>query len=697
MGTQSMRPKYKEDVTYIPTSDGVYVRSSKSRLMLKGKSLYPLLDHLVPHLNGNVTLEELTAGLGPARQRMVRQLLEKLLAHDFVKDTSQQRCHLLCPEEMAAYAANITYLDTLSPSAPQMFATFRQQRLLLTGCRESISALVQAGLQSGVKHLGVLAAPQESGDADCLIPCDTEQAVQWMSAPCWEDESEVRAAIQGCDAVLQIAGPAELPRARMLNRLCLDEGKVLIQAIVQDEQAWIGPLVNAETGNCWECAWRRWQANREAVSGEPAGAWPLARADATLIAQRLLFALFQSVTRAGADLLTGRISVLDLTTWQSESHRFLPHPQCLACQQPQVPSAAQFLAQIQQLQQQPPLEREDFFSALAGCIDARCGLFMTLDFLPFMQVPLAVSAVTLASPEPAHGRPVFHEIIATGIDPQEARERALFKACEYYAAHCVTVGSLCLAESVLQQPPALIVRDLVLGADPTLAQSPGWTWALDLQTDQATAVPLFCLPPERGVASGKSWEEAVCQALLDWCTFLTLADMQNAPGLYARVDLAQVSFTSAGAYLSRLLKTVAARVTIYDVTGSLGVPTFAVCLDERVVAYTAHYETGLALEMGLAQVLQQYQAEHFQQAACALASVPDCPLDRRGEQYCQPAYTLPDTWAARRNWLLERLQHSGWRCFVLPLNADPTLARVFPFVVRVLVCRSQKQEREVVS
>jgi bacteriocin biosynthesis cyclodehydratase domain-containing protein len=697
-----MRPKYKEDVTFMPTSDGVYLRSSKSRLMLKGKSLYPLLKHLVPHLNGSVTLEELTAGLIPAKQRMVTQLIEKLLAHDFVRDSSQERCHTLPALEMATYATNITFLDTCYPSTPHLFETFRQQRLLLIACGMGVIALVQAGLHCGIKQLGVIAAAEDleqstpaEGGADWLSPCDKEQIVHWISPPCWENEEEVRAVIQRYDAVVQIAGPSALPRARVLNRLCRNEGKVLIQAVVQDDQAWIGPLVSVETGNCWECAWWCWQAARRAVSRKPLGDWPLARAQGTLIAQQLLFALFQSAARAGADQLAGRVSVLDLSTWLSESHRFLPHPQCAACQQPAFPSATQFLAQIQQVQQRAPLQKEDFLRALLECIDEQCGLFTALDSLPFMQVPLAVSAVTLASPLSAKG-PVSLEVIATGIDAQEARERALCKACERYAAYNLAPGSLCSAEVAQRFCSAVIAPDQLLGADPAVLQSPGWSWAQDLQTEQAALVPLHCLPPERGVASGQSWEEAVCQALLDWCTFLTLAHLQDVQRPYARVDLARVSLTPAGAYLLRQLQTVDARVAIYDVTGSLGVPTFAICLGERVVAYTTHYEAGQALDMGLTLALQQYQCEHFQQAAYALAPVQDCPLNQRSEQYCLPAYTLPDTWPARRGWLLARLQRSGWRSFALPLmNADPALAKVLPFLVRVFVCRSQEQKREV--
>lgn len=698
MRTHSMRPKYKEDVSFIPTSDGVYLRGNIGRLMLKGKSLYTLLKHLVPHLNGNVTLEELTAGLDNEKKRMVIHLIEKLCAHDFVKDTSQDQSHTLRPAEMEAYAPTIAFLDSLRPSALHLFETFRHLRLLLIGDEADVPSLVQAGLQCGVRQLGVIAVPESEEraalhevPAERIARCDDEQVVQWMRSPCWEREADVRLAIEDCDAIVHLAGPSALPRARVLNRLCLEERRILVQSCVLDHQAWIGPLVGPETGNCWECAWWRVQANR---GGLAQAERPLAEAEAALIAQRLLFALFQYCTRTCSDETTGRVSVLDLVTWQSESHRFLPHPRCAACRRPDMLTAARFLAQVQQVQQHTPLEPQTFVRDIAECIDERCGLFTALDATPFVQIPLAVSAVRLADPFPAPGRSASLEVLATGIGPQEARERVLFKACEQYAAHALSQRGLFSTEVALDHGSPLIAPERVPGADPATPERQVWTWALDLQTQQASLVPTLSLWPERGVAAGTSWAEALCQALLDWCVYLTLERLGDAQRPYARLDLATMAVTPRGAYLSRLLTSAGVRVTIYDVTGSLQVPTFAVCLGEQVVAYIAHCEVGQALDLALERALQHYQSAHFRQAAYALAPVADCPARLRGEQLCLPAYPVPETWAARQDWLLEHLQRNGWCACAIPLDADPALTRALPFLVRVLVYRAEEHRGE---
>ncbi|HEY1349101.1 MAG TPA: TOMM precursor leader peptide-binding protein [Ktedonobacteraceae bacterium] len=680
---QRMRPKYKGDTSFIPTADGVYLRNNTGRLQLKGKSLYTLLERLLPHLNGNVTLAELTADLETEKRRMVQHLIEKLLAHDFLKDTSQDQPHTLCPAEQETYASDIAFLDSLQTSPLQRFELFRHKRLLLIGCGPGAASLVQAGLQCGVKQLGVLTdGAQYTGR---WVPRDAEQVVQVRPIPCWENEIAVRDAMQEYDAVVHIAEPPALSRARVLNRLCLDQQKVLIQAILQDRLVWIGPMVGPEIGNCWECAWLRVQANRDASLPEPVPDQYLTPAEAALLAQQLLFALFQFFTQTAADP-AGQISVLDLATWQSEPHHFLPHPQCSVCQHPVI-TAAQFRAHIQQLQQQAPRNPE---SSLLDplCVDERCGLFTALEFAPFVQIPLAVALVRLPATLAARVGPLA--ALAVGIGPEEARERAVRKACECYAAHCLPQQPLCSSEMARPFAVPVVAPDRVLGAETGASEHQGWAWALDLQTQQAVLVLAPCLPAEPGVASGESWEEALCQALLGWCLSLTLEQMPHTQRVYPRVDLAQISQAAEGAYLARLLDVCGVRVAFYDVTGSLGVPTFAVCLGERVVAYTTHYEVRQALALGLVHALQQYQADHFQQMALALAPVPDCPLERRGEQCALPDYALPDTWLARRQWLLARLQDRGLRGFAMPLDADPALARLLPFLVRVFLCQDSE-------
>src|SRR5260370_9097101 len=56
-------------------------------------------------------------------------------------------------------------------------------------------------------------------------------------------------------------------RARMINQLCVTHNKKLLQALLVEDQAWIGPLVRSDANGCWECAWRRLQANLSTMQG----------------------------------------------------------------------------------------------------------------------------------------------------------------------------------------------------------------------------------------------------------------------------------------------------------------------------------------------------------------------------------------------------------------------------------------------
>lgn len=717
MVTQSMRPQCKADTYYVPMFDGVYLRGNNSRLTLKGKSLSALLEHLVPYLDGNVTLEELTEGLDADRKRMITDLIEKLFAHEFLKDRNQDQPHTLRPLELETYASNIAFIESFQPSAASRFEYFRNKHLLIIGSGLRFPSLVQASLQCGVKQIDVMVTLEGEAGSPFLpdtpglfVKYDAEQTVRLRDTPLWESESEVRKAIQRYDAILHLAERPMLARAQLLNRLCVDEQKTFIQAILMDDDAWIGPLVCPEMRGCWECAWRRLQVNQMdrsdhlscyALRDQPLVSHhtPLTRVEATVIANRLLLALFQHFTQTSFTETAGKVSRIDLETCQSESHAFLPHPDCLACQHPPVPTASQFLEQIRQLQHQAPLDPDIFLENVAGCVDKRCGLFTALDSAHFVQVPLAVYKVNLANPLLRKGQPASLDAVAVSIDTRDARMRALQKACERYAANVVHQRRLLSPESVPHHSFPVLAADQLVGVTPLSAEREMWTWALDLQTQQAALIPAthvssaLCMQ-ERGIASGKTWDEAIYQALLDWCNYLTVEQVKDARQPYLQVDLDKMPLTPEGGHLYRLLQATGERLTVYDVTGPLRVPTFAACLNGSVVTYSTHCDTVQALRVGFEQTLQHYQSERFQQVDYALAPVPDCPTHLRSDQSCLPRYTVPDAWPARLEWLLQQLQASDFHAFAIPLNDDAALARVLPFIVRVLLRRRELERGE---
>jgi bacteriocin biosynthesis cyclodehydratase domain-containing protein len=691
--------------------------------MLKGKSLYPLLEHLIPHLNGNVTIEELTRGLDTDRKRMITNLIEKLFAHEFLMDISQDQPSTLLPEERETYASNLAFIEFFQTSAAYRFECFRNKHLLILGCGLGFTSLVRASLQCGVRQISAIVMPEdETGSISCqdfLASCvSSEQTVQLIKDPCWDNEAEVRNTIQAYDAVLHISERPMVARAQLLNRLCVEEQKTFIQAIIVGDHAWIGPLVCAEAEGCWECAWRRLQANLTDFSEqlshyefhnqpESSNSRFLARPEATMIANRLIFALFKYFTQTGSAETKGHLSVIHLETGLSENHAFLPHPYCQACQHPVVPTASQFLERIQQLQYQSPIDRDSFLERIAdGAIDARLGLFTAIENDNFVRAPLAIYEAHVSNPMLQKDRSL--DITAASINTEETRLRAFQEACTRYAANLVDRRRLFSREALQQHTfPALSADQLIgMPSFPGQNQYKMWTWALDLQTQQACIVPaeqVFSTlhtqdqgtESERGIASGMSWEEAICRALLDWCNYLTVEHLKDAQQAYFQVDLDRTLLTPEGRYLYHLLKAaVGQKIIVYDVTGLLHVPTFATCFGEKVVAYSTHCDEAQALRMGFERALQQYQAEQCQQFEYAVAPVPDFPSALRSAQLSVPRYTLPDTWPARQEWLLQRLQANGLRALAVPLDHDPALAEVLPFIARVLLSKAESKKGE---
>jgi hypothetical protein len=166
-----------------------------------------------------------------------------------------------------------------------------------------------------------------------------------------------------------------------------------------------------------------------------------------------------------------------------------------------------------------------------------------------------------------------------------------------------------------------------------------------------------------------------------------------------QVDLLKMPLTSEGNYLYQLLKTAGEQVTAYDVTGVLQIPTFALCAGEQVVAYSTDCDVKQALCKGLEQVLWWHQAQHAlnrdNRKGLSLRDYPALPPTLCGEQLSTPVFSAaPETWSARKEWLLQKLWSHGMRVFVVPLDHDPTLARMVPFIVRVLVSGKELQEGE---
>jgi hypothetical protein len=225
-----------------------------------------------------------------------------------------------------------------------------------------------------------------------------------------------------------------------------------------------------------------------------------------------------------------------------------------------------------------------------------------------------------------------------------------------------------------------------------------WTLAYDIQAEQARLIPaLFAYPVLRGlsplsnaglgISSGMSMAEAICKALLKICQHLTITQITGAQKPYPQVNLAAAPLTSEGTRLRHMLEKIDETVAVYDLTGTLQVPTFAMCVQNEIVACSTHFDVAQAILCGLEKIILRWQIGTERFLATDRAVFPDLPAALRDDTLTVPRYTIPLAWTERLHWLQQILQKNGWRILVVPLNHEPSLQQIQPYIVHALLAR----------
>ncbi len=690
-----MRPKLRGDTKYVPTPEGVYLQNNRRVLRIPGKQVYQWVDRLVPYLDGKHSLAELTDGLSADRAVMVDQLVEKLAMAGFVKDVEPDEPHTLSPAETDAYAAEIAFIDYFCDSAAARFEAFRHARVVAVGSGQTVTALVAANLAVGLRNVEVMITSECPTDLDrCYQHLQTarqrdpDQTLTVRMARGWDgDEGAVRAALGPFDAVVHLSDRPMLARAAMLDRVCRVAGKTLVQAVVVGDQVWIGPLTGPdddEQAGGWESAWRRLQATR---TGSAAGRRNFAFIDdpfapvseyltsptAALAANHASFEVFKYLTGVPASETRGQLLRLDLETLHTTAHRFWPHPSCLPVAEIPPPDPAALAETVAGLARREPMDELVFSQQVRGCFDGELGLFTFIDEGELQQLPLNVCLVTISNPALLSEPDDPVTAVGVGTDMGTARRRAAQRACEVYAASVVDERRLVQADG-----------------------QGGWVWGYDLAEQRPRKVPAESVfPTLRGLvpswdsapwlASGFSWAEAVATALASVCQQLTVADLDCAGEPFPLVDLDAGILDEHGARYLRILRTWGVPVAVYEVTGALAIPSYTFCVDNKTVAYRTGVDVPEALRRGLEQAVAYEQARANRQPDYAPPDVPDLPHRARGVRPTLPPSRSPGDWIDQQHQLCAALVRHGRRVVVVPLDHDPAVTDVLPYIVNLVV------------
>lgn len=648
-------PRLNSDVYFVPTDDGVCFMTNRGMELFKGASIYVWIERLAPHLDGSRTLAELVTGLPDDKRAMVENVVSALLAKGLAKDVAAERPDTLNPWERQRYGAQIAYLEHFVDSPAWAFQRYRDSRFLVVGSGLVFTALVRAVVQSGVRQVAAAVTDEDATDGprlgELVEACrDEQQRLDFLD--CHDTVDELPRLVSQADVVLH-GGDRSMPgRALRLSRQCAERGRPLIQATLVGDEAWIGPVCGRAVA--WESAWRRLR-DHETAAGLMDDSWAaspyLAGPAAALVANQVAVTAFRLVTGAEEKPPTPVMRRLDLRTLRTTTHRGHPHP---AATPARPATGAELLARVDELRRGERIDAETFDQRAASLLDGRLGIFVDITEKGLAQVPLNVATVTVTGP------PSQTTIAGTGLDFRAARWRAALRAVAHYAH-----GRLDPRRTVPGRHGPEV-------------------WGYDLAVNAPRRVPAalaFAPGDPLGVAARYDWEGAVTAGLLAHVQALTVAEAVADGRPFGRVDLDALGLDGEAITCRSMLDIAGVPVSVHDVTGSLGVPTFAFSVGPRTVAYACDLHRADAVRIGLEQTLVDYQARANGQPEYSPLEVPDLPPHRRGVLAADDDHAGPTD----RDVVVSALARAGHAPVVVPLDHDPALLSVNPYVVSVVL------------
>lgn len=299
-----VRPRMRQDVAFLETLDGVYVRGADGAFVIRGAGAYRYLSVLLPHLDGNTTMADIVAGLPGAHAGAVRSLLGTLAARGVVLEGAGAR-DVVDEETRARYSSQLALLEHHGDDGTG-FARAAAARVLVTGADEHAAAtLVEALLTNGVGSAdqGFVRfdpAPAMAGaDLVCLLALDGPTPQLFALA---EQARRV--------------GTGYLPLYRVGDKLAAGPW----QGGVSIHSALLRMSDNGVPGTA-----DLWQAGVSGAAAAPARP-ALAGGAATLLIGMAGFEVFKKLTGSIPADVDGAVVLVDPDRLTVATERVLPHP-----------------------------------------------------------------------------------------------------------------------------------------------------------------------------------------------------------------------------------------------------------------------------------------------------------------------------------------------------------------------------------
>jgi bacteriocin biosynthesis cyclodehydratase domain-containing protein len=313
-----------------------FVTSDRELLRFHGRLVPPLVDDVLPLLDGNRTVGELRDTLArKLDSRSVDELVHLLVQHRVVVDVAPEQA--FSSRELEAFGSLLALLSRSSQEPFRLLERLRGARVVVVGSSELAGELTAALAECAI---GVIDLVMEEGAS---LPPEVRAPVQIRTHAL----DQLPALIPGAALVIgvQDGEPGFPRRLRELNRMCLELGASWLEVrLTLDLEAWLGPL-HAPGSACFECtelrqssnlrSWREHQLHLEQlekglVAGRRLGFKPfLAQTAHAASTEVLLHLIAEAPSR-----LVGQCLLLDLLSHESSLQPVLRHPACLACGHP---------------------------------------------------------------------------------------------------------------------------------------------------------------------------------------------------------------------------------------------------------------------------------------------------------------------------------------------------------------------------
>ncbi|MGO0060373.1 putative thiazole-containing bacteriocin maturation protein [Brevibacillus fluminis] len=466
--TPSMRLKVKRDTFFLPDPKGsVYFRNNVGSFRMEGSGIEQWIETLLPVLNGEHTLGDLTEGLPDEYRDRVYEIAENLFQNGFVQDVSEDRPHQLTDKVRKQYASQIEFLNHFADSGAYRFQCYRQANVLAVGSGPFFVSLVAALLDSGLpkfhllitesvptnrERLKELAVHAQEMDADVAIE---ELGLQIKGKRSW------REAVQAFDFILYVSQEGDVEELRVLHRVCREKGKVLLPAMCLQQAGLAGPLVHPDAAGCWESALRR--IHQPALSKDPLLNTFSSTAGA-MLANIIVFELFKTVTAVTESEMKNHVFLLDLETLEGSWNSILPHP--LVTAQTEV----KWIENLELLLEQDSVKNESsgLISYFRSLTSSKTGIFHRWEEGDLHQLPLAQCRIQAADPLSEGPARLLPEMVCTGMTHEEARREAGLAGLEAYLSRMVgTFRTKLPADSGMVEPDECVG----VGVGETVAES----------------------------------------------------------------------------------------------------------------------------------------------------------------------------------------------------------------------------------